>query len=170
VEEILSECAGLPPFTEIPLSAVKKFEALAQGVAFEFRVWPLSHPDGREASLRVYNEIHRDQYVSLTPVVGPKFRSKHATQIGMTADAERGPLVKAVVDYFLNPERDRLKKCAVCYRWFVDQTRNKSRLRCSPPCTAAWWTRERRKQSGHAEYLRRRTQRAPRLPRGPKGK
>jgi hypothetical protein len=159
VEDILSECAGLPPFTELPPSAVEKFEALAKGVVFEFRVWLFPHPDGREASLRVYNGIHRDQYVSLVPVVGPEFMRMHDTNIGMTTPAERGPLVKAVVDYFLNPERDRLKRCAVCKRWFVDETRNKSQLRCSTSCTVAWWTRQRRQESGHAEYRRPRTHR-----------
>lgn len=166
VEEILSECAGLPPFTEIPFSAIQKFEALAQGVTFTFRVWSWSHPGGIDAFERVYDEIHRDNYVSLVPLVGPKLKEHHDTNIGMTTPAEGGALVKAVVDYFLNPERDRLRKCAVCHRWFVDLTRNKSQLRCSPPCTAAWWTRRRRKESGHAEYRRRRARQLQRRPKG----
>lgn len=152
VEDILSECAGLPPFEEIPLAAVEKFKALATGVLFEFRVWPFPHPQGREASLDVYNDVHRDQYVSLIPVVDPGSLRPHATEIGMTTPDERGPLVKAVVDYFLNPERDRLKMCSVCRRWFVDETRNKSQLRCSPGCTTSWWTRARRRHARHAEY------------------
>jgi hypothetical protein len=151
-EGILDECAGLASSAPIPLSAIRRFDALAQGVTFAYRIWPFPHPEGAVASRRMYEEIHQEPYVSLLPVFDPSDIGRRDTKIGMTVSAERGPLVKALVDYFLNPARDRLKRCGTCRRWFVDQTRNKSQLRCSSPCTVAWWTRRRRREAGHSEY------------------
>ena len=44
---------------------------------------------------------------------------------------------------------ERLKRCPQCMRWFVDDTRNKQKQRCSSQCTWQWWSRDRRKESGH---------------------
>lgn len=43
-----------------------------------------------------------------------------------------------LVDFFKNPHRDRLRRCPVCARWFLDETRNRSARRCSRRCTIAW--------------------------------
>ena len=43
----------------------------------------------------------------------------------------------------------RLKPCHVCGTWFVDLAKNKVTTRCSAACTAKWWSRDRRKASGH---------------------
>lgn len=44
---------------------------------------------------------------------------------------------------------ERLKRCPKCLRWFVDDTRNKQKLRCSPHCTWQWWSRDKRKKARH---------------------
>jgi len=44
---------------------------------------------------------------------------------------------------------ERLKRCPQCMRWFVDDTRNKQKLRCSSQCTWQWWSRDKRKEAGH---------------------
>ena len=41
----------------------------------------------------------------------------------------------------------RLKKCPVCHKWFVDHTKNKSKIRCSDPCTWQRWAWEARKKT-----------------------
>lgn len=66
--------------------------------------------------------------------------------------SERGPLVKLLEEFFLAPERDRLKRCTRCQRWFVDRTRNKSMQRCGAACTWRWWNRARRRGARHKQY------------------
>lgn len=51
--------------------------------------------------------------------------------------------------YFQNKGWDRLKRCPQCRKWFVDQTKNKKKDRCSKHCTWQWWSRDRRKKEGH---------------------
>jgi predicted RNA-binding Zn ribbon-like protein len=43
----------------------------------------------------------------------------------------------------------RLKRCAVCSRWFYDTSRNESAVRCSAACTRKWWNRARRRAANH---------------------
>jgi len=43
----------------------------------------------------------------------------------------------------------RLKRCPQCMKWFVDDTKNKIKQRCSRHCTWQWWNRDRRKRSDH---------------------
>ena len=42
-----------------------------------------------------------------------------------------------------------LKRCPVCNKWFIDETKNKVKKRCSNHCTWLWWNRSRRKEAGH---------------------
>ena len=46
--------------------------------------------------------------------------------------------------FFLNPERARLRCCTQCARWYFDDTRNKSKRRCSRACTIAYSNARRR--------------------------
>lgn len=43
----------------------------------------------------------------------------------------------------------RLKKCTVCNRWFVDHTKNGSKVRCTARCTSRSWSWGERKKAGH---------------------
>jgi len=38
---------------------------------------------------------------------------------------------------------DRLKRCSVCQKWFVDAARSERTERCSRTCTDRWWSRAR---------------------------
>lgn len=49
--------------------------------------------------------------------------------------------------FFRDRGWERLKRCPKCLRWFVDNTRNKKKLRCSSHCTWQWWSRDRRKET-----------------------
>jgi hypothetical protein len=51
--------------------------------------------------------------------------------------------------YFQDYGWERLKRCAVCPRWFVDMSKNRKTARCSSACTWKWWSRDRRKNAGH---------------------
>jgi hypothetical protein len=43
-----------------------------------------------------------------------------------------------LMEFIVNRQRDRLRRCQQCRRWFVDETRNKSARRCSRECTITW--------------------------------
>ena len=53
--------------------------------------------------------------------------------------------------YFKDGGWQRLNRCPECEKWYVDDTRNKSKERCSAHCTNLWWTRARRKEAGHGK-------------------
>lgn len=76
----------------------------------------------------------------------------------LVARDSRGHVVAALRDFFSAPERDRLKRCPQCARWFVDLSKNKAKARCSVSCTAKWWSRARRKEAGHSQYAPRKRQ------------
>lgn len=41
----------------------------------------------------------------------------------------------------------RLKNCPICHRWFVDHSKNKTKIRCSAACTSKRWSWEARKKT-----------------------
>jgi uncharacterized CHY-type Zn-finger protein len=43
--------------------------------------------------------------------------------------------------YFHGEGYKRLKRCPQCRKWFVDDTRNLGKVRCSQKCTNRWWAR-----------------------------
>lgn len=51
---------------------------------------------------------------------------------------------------------ERLKRCEQCGQWFIDLTRNGSKLRCTARCTWRTWNRSRRRAAGHHRHARRR--------------
>jgi hypothetical protein len=56
----------------------------------------------------------------------------------LRSSTPQGVWVALLADFLTNPQRDRLRRCPVCRRWFVDETRNRSARRCSRTCTIAW--------------------------------
>lgn len=58
----------------------------------------------------------------------------------------RHMLVAMIETYVNNRQRDRLRRCPQCARWFVDRTRNKAAQRCSRACTIAWSNAQRPKK------------------------
>jgi hypothetical protein len=51
--------------------------------------------------------------------------------------------------FYRHIDLTRLKRCPVCHKWFVDHTKNKSKTRCSAPCTWQRWSWDARKKAGH---------------------
>lgn len=51
--------------------------------------------------------------------------------------------------FYRNLDLTRLKRCPVCNKWFADHTKNKSKTRCSGPCTWQRWSWKARKDAGH---------------------
>ncbi len=46
----------------------------------------------------------------------------------------------------------RIKRCPQCNQWFVDDTKNRSMVRCSPSCSRKWWTVDRRRAARHKPW------------------
>jgi hypothetical protein len=108
-------------------------------------------PSLREAASR-FNRWAVTQPLRLGIYMHPDPADRPADLL-LTTAAQRGAesVVWALyLNYFANPNRDRLKRCPQCDRWFVDRTRPHTMIRCSTACTNAWWTTARRRDAGHA--------------------
>lgn len=157
-EELVTECQALSAAESVPASVKERFNRLALGVPFVLLLggsevnprpmrplpWPEAEP---------HDTIIPDQALYL----GTETRSDGVRLIRMTrtwfvAANTRGRVVALLRDFFTSPERHRLRKCPVCGRWFVDRTKNKTRIRCSAGCTAKWWNRARRREARHGQY------------------
>jgi len=148
VEEMINETLNQPLFHPLPETVVARFNDFARTVP------AISLVGHRALNPRVDGPL---PWVTDDPAVvvpdramsGPIGRAVTIYRIWAT---ERGHLVKLLEEFFLAPERDRLKRCTRCQRWFVDRTRNESMKRCGATCTWRWWNRERRRGAHHTQY------------------
>jgi hypothetical protein len=121
------EAAEGSPYPTVPSLAAERFNHLAEQASLRFHAGPAvpGSPPG----------------VFLQPV--PE------VAVGIhSAPGQSAPGFWAFAlayGYFMNPERDRLRRCAVCRRWFADVTKNRSARRCSRACTIAWSNKQRPK-------------------------
>ncbi len=67
---------------------------------------------------------------------------------GMSRDVDRILWLLWEV-FYRDIDLTRLKTCPVCHKWFVDRSKNKSKVRCSQPCTWQRWSWTERKKAGH---------------------
>lgn len=51
--------------------------------------------------------------------------------------------------FYSNIDLTRLKTCPICHKWFVDHSKNKTKIRCSAACTSKRWSWDARKKAGH---------------------
>jgi hypothetical protein len=51
--------------------------------------------------------------------------------------------------FYRDIDLTRLKNCSVCHTWFVDHSKNKTKVRCSAACTSQRWSWAERKKAGH---------------------
>jgi hypothetical protein len=49
--------------------------------------------------------------------------------------------------FYRKVDLTRLKTCPICHRWFVDHSKNKTKIRCSAVCTSKRWSWEARKST-----------------------
>ncbi len=54
--------------------------------------------------------------------------------------------------YFHAKGWTRLKPCPICHTWFVDQTSDARKARCSVLCTNRWWSYSKRKQADYTRF------------------
>jgi hypothetical protein len=69
-----------------------------------------------------------------------------------TTEAE-GALCALWQYYFHGKGFLRLKRCPECRTWFLDDTRNAKKIRCSKRCTNKWWSRKWRKETKNKSLI-----------------
>jgi hypothetical protein len=100
-------------------------------------------------AIRSFNGLAKQNPISLTVT---RLKTKKGTEIfagHKPASHTQSALWYLWRYYFQDNGWERLKRCPQCKRWFVDESKNKRKGRCSPHCTWNWWSRARRKQAGH---------------------
>ena len=117
--------------------AVAEFKRLAEREPVFLDVFP--RPPARSKR----NRLPPGTY-SIDPLFGEK-----RLEIGVRVRS-KGPFANAAwflwQFYFRERGWQRLKRCSQCKRWFVDETRNHKKERCSDRCTWRWWNWARRQK------------------------
>ena len=73
-----------------------------------------------------------------------------ATRVPLMARRERDRILWVLWEvFYLHIDLTKLKTCPVCHKWFVDHSKNKTKVRCSIACTSKRWSWEARKKAGH---------------------
>ncbi len=76
----------------------------------------------------------------------------HFTIHDVAGDDARPHAVHMLFELFESRARDRLKCCPACHRWFVDETKNRTKRWCDAQCHRRGWSRAARRAAGHAQY------------------
>jgi hypothetical protein len=122
--------------------------AVARGVAVVEAALGSEYPAIPDAAADAFDALAKGQPLEYTirrrPLRAHLIRLDHQTPIHLCSPSEFGMMVVWLAAYFMNPSRDRLRRCQQCARWFVDLTRNKSARRCSSACTIAWSNAQRK--------------------------
>lgn len=119
------DAAASAAYPDVSNDAAERFNALADGTPLHVVVGP--HPPITEG---------RRHFITFG-----------TTRVYLSTRSAAGVWVVKLARLFVNPQRDRLRHCPICRRWFVDETRNRSALRCSRKCTIAWSNAQRPKGS-----------------------
>lgn len=108
-----------------------------------------------EVAVEVFNELAEKNPISLKLDV-KKTEKTIEPSPGHYPTTEMQEALWFLWNFFFSERGwERLKRCPKCMKWFVDDTRNKRKIRCSRHCTWQWWSRDRRKQEGHGKGKRR---------------
>jgi len=122
VAGVLEAAEGIP-YPKIASLAAERFNAIAEQAPFRFHAGAaipgFPHPG-------VFIQPVREVAIGIQSTEGRGVAARSSWAFGLA------------YGFFMNPERDRLRRCQLCARWFVDATRNKSSRRCSRKCTIAW--------------------------------
>jgi hypothetical protein len=116
--------------------AATRFNALARGAPVEFRAY--------------------DEVASVDPADLPfhvSFQESKTKPFGNVTMATASPAAVWalwIALYVDNPQRERLRRCPVCRRWFADTTRNRSAEHCSRSCTLVTFNQSRRANRARA--------------------
>ena len=74
-------------------------------------------------------------------------RGESGIEAGHQSTTESGSVLCVLWEFYFHKERyKKLKRCPECRLWFVDDTKNTIKSRCSRKCTNRWWSREFRKK------------------------
>jgi hypothetical protein len=123
-----------------------------KNVKEEVKAWQLAEkivalalvPDGLARAVDMFNEQAKRHRATMGVDSGG---GEIHTFVAVSESDARGEALKHLWRYYFHGrDWERLKRCTVCGKWFVDITKNKSMARCSATCTWQWWNWDRRKQ------------------------
>lgn len=134
VTAVVDAVLGTPYPAAVPTEAAQRFNALADGTPLYY----VAELEGGE--VRPDDMAFRFAFSD----------REHLQWVYLQSPTAQGVWVAWLAFFLDNPQRERLRRCQSCRRWFVDETRNKSARRCSRACTIAWSNRQRgqRKKRG----------------------
>jgi hypothetical protein len=72
--------------------------------------------------------------------------NRTAAIVGTDAPVSAAYILWKVVQHWV---LHRLKRCPQCERWFADESKNVTGVRCSTACTNRYWNRARRRAANH---------------------
>ncbi len=147
---------GDPVARSIPDAAslwIKADQARRDAAAVIEATRNIAHPKVSGEVVRLFNALADEAPLHYVLGWRPKDAGQFIITIGGGAVSVRSSTPRAVwvtllADFLINPQRDRLRRCPVCKQWYVDQTRNRSALRCSRKCTITWSNAHRSQKSG----------------------
>jgi hypothetical protein len=145
IELIVESMTGLPP--------IKKHGEAPERAWFDYQLTPAERRAAASPAFAVelFNEMVEEYPVPLKLAVRKKGGGVEVSHDRSELNLVQRTLLLLWESYFKDEGWQRLKRCPTCEKWFVDDTRNKSKERCSGSCTWNWWTRSRRKEAGHGK-------------------
>jgi len=103
-----------------------------------------------QLAIRFFNQWAKENPVRLVLRIGETGRIEAGHQSETEAE---GALCALWQFYFQGDAWKRLKRCPECRIWFVDETRNAKKTRCTRRCTNKWWSRKWRKETKNKSLL-----------------
>ena len=92
-------------------------------------------PDIPAAAAALYNKADLRVAYQARAIAGPAAKWPGVARLVPTPATAEAALLLAYIETSV---RDRLRRCPVCARWFIDTMRNKRARRCSRACTIAF--------------------------------
>lgn len=124
---------------------------------FDYSLTPAERKESSSPAfaINLFNELVKEHPIPMKLAV-----QKRSGKIKVFPDHKGSNFIEVTLlllwEYYFKDEGwQRLKRCPICEKWFVDDTRNKSKERCSEHCTCLWWTRTRRREAEHKPYGKR---------------
>lgn len=104
-----------------------------------------------DLAVNVFNDLARNNPVILE-IYGEGPKSTFKVTQSYKAFTDMSAMLLTVWKYYFGDFGWKLiKRCPLCKKWFVDESKNNNKLRCSEDCTWKWWNRSRRKEAGHGK-------------------
>ncbi|MFH1756537.1 MAG: CGNR zinc finger domain-containing protein [Pseudomonadota bacterium] len=135
---------------------VKKHMGAPKRSFFDYELTPSQRKEiaSPAFAIELFNDLVKEYPIPLKLKV-----QKRSGKIEVFPDRSELNLIQETLlllweNYFKNEGWHRLKRCPTCEKWYVDESKNRTKEWCSYHCKWSWWTRARRKEAGHGKGKR----------------